>query len=380
MSAIDSFLAQYSARSFHRPAATVQLSYDHVLSILQDFPSSSSPTTLVGASSEWVDWVNSMDYAFEQFVALFRHPKTFRRLRLFSGHDLPDNGLVALHAWSRLSPIAGNYPESFFPDSADAGTHRPSPDSSDSNPEVTPASFVPPPPPSSSSVLPVPSAPPSSVKRSRGSVRGRSAGRGSRGRSKDKGKGRSSFFPLTKLNCDDDVVALGLVAAGNPSHAYGSDRRDFQCDTCYIRGLYCEPSGSGKKCAFCRARGQPCSGTPTRPYTGPPTFNGTNYYPALMRREFPFHYLVHGLGMLKAADAFTPATSSVVSPYVDVPATTYVAHTASSLADAARKAKDALDALVAHPYLAYLVAAGQPPVPSVSVPGGPDYEPIDIEN
>ena len=91
---------------------------------------------------------------------------------------------------------------------------------------------------------------------------------------------------------------MDLLPTGNPSRFIGSDRRDYQCDTCYVRGLYCEPSGGGKKCAFCRARAMPCSGTPTRPYTGPPKFSPVNFFPALMRHEFPFHYLSHGLGPL----------------------------------------------------------------------------------
>ena len=385
MSAITSFYSQYSARSFHRPETIVQLSYRNVLTILRQIPSLTPPAALDGAPSEWVDWFNSMDYAYEQFVALFRNPKTFRRLRLYTVSDLSDDDSAALIIWSAHSSVARNYPESFFPSPGDVGTHRPSSGSPDSapSPEVVPTSIAPPPPPSGSSSFPAPSAPPASIKRSRGSIRGRSAGRGSHGRSKDKGKGRvagRSFFPVTKVNCDSEVFALDLVAAGNPSHAIGSDRHDFQCDTCYVRGLYCEPSGSGKKCAFCRARGTPCSGAPTYPYTGPLTFSPTNYFPALMRREFPFHYLLHGLGRLRADHSLTPATSSAVSPYVSVPATTAVANTAASLTDTARQAQDALTALVAHPYLAYLTTSHPPPVPSVSVPVGLVDEPIDIES
>ena len=99
-----------------------------------------------------------------------------------------------------------------------------------------------------------------------------------------------------------------------------------------------------------------------------------------MRREFPFHYLLHGLGKLRVDPSVTPATSSVVSPYVSVPATTPVANTAANLTDTARQAQDALTALVAHPYLAYLTTTRRPLVPSVSVPVVLGDEPIDIES
>ena len=70
---------------------------------------------------------------------------------------------------------------------------------------------------------------------------------------------------------------------------------------------------------------------------------------------------------------------TAVSPYVSVPATTAVANTAANLVATARQAQDALTALIAHPYLAYLTTSHQPLVPSVSVPVGVGDEPIDIE-
>ena len=372
MSALNGFIAQYTARPFSRPESVVRIAYNALLSSLRQCPSTIHPLTLDGASTDWIVWFESMDYTYEQFVGFFRTPKNFRRLRFYTGADLVTADYHSIRIWEDISRVAKSHSESIFPKLGETTSHRPSSGSSDSSPEVAPApSSLNPPIPfglgSGSSSQPAPSVPP--VKRSRGTARA------SRGRSKDKGKESVStrpFLPLTKVNCDDEVFVLDLLPTGNPSRFIGSDRRDYQCDTCYVRGLYCEPSGGGKKCAFCRARAMPCSGTPTRPYTGPPKFSPVNFFPALMRHEFPFHYLSHGLGPLDSRSVIPPATSSVVSPFVNVSVASSVAATAANLADVARTASQAVAEFASHPYLAHLVASHRPP--SVSVPVNPDSD------
>ena len=204
MSALDSFFAHYSARSFHRPESVVRLAYHSVLSTLGQFPSVSPPVTLVDAPVVWKNWFDAMDYVFERFTALFCNPKNFRRLRYYTGSDLSDGDYAALHVWSSLSSQAKSYPESFFPSVDDAGTHRPSPSP---GPFVAPP-FLSRPPPSlgfgpGSSVLPTPSVPSASIKRRRGLVRVRASGR-----------------PKAKGVCGEDVLTSDFItSARRASHA-----------------------------------------------------------------------------------------------------------------------------------------------------------------